>query len=219
MLKRLGLILLLITTNGVSMASKENGMIVESEKLQEKEEREFIKEIKAVTKGKGIFSVIVTNDGKYGELVEVSVRIVNPPLSCKDLESKYSGLLGIETNETATIELPVPLVSSQGWNWSNGDFESYDNTDNLLPLPENSEVIIEVKNTIPRDHLETKVYGPAPQYLKSFKANYLSGTRFVELPSEISFTVNFDLIPLPHFRELVDLVDEASTNFIHSFFK
>ena len=154
-----------------------------------------LEEIKEITKGKGVFNITITNIGKYAELVRVSVYVVNPPLGCEGLRFGMPWCLRVETKETKTIELPVPLVSIQGWKWLEGDnynIEPYDNTDNLLPLSEACEVVVKVENSARGMEFDITGRDHSSEYRQSFKADYLSGTRFIELPQEVSFAVNFD---------------------------
>ena len=149
-----------------------------------------LKEIKEITNGKGVFSVVVTNNGKHNKLFTISVHVVNPPPGCEVLGSRFLRSLSIKSGNTMTIELPVPLIGPQGWKWNNGDnIDPYDNVDNLLPLPEDCEVVVRVESTA------WSRFDYPPQYQRSFKADYLRGTRFIELPQEVPFAVNFDPTP------------------------
>ena len=203
-LKGIGLILLLIAINGVSMTSEENEIMMESKESQEeesswdkakREERRRMEKIKTMTKGKGTFSMVITNAGSGFEPIKVSIYMINPPLGYENLDHQskekrflYSNVVDIIPNETMSLELPVPFISLQD------NPEQYDNVDNLLPLPENSEIVIEIKNT-----RNTWAIIHLPEYKKVFKAKYLPGTRLLELPAEIPITVDYDrLIPEPN---------------------
>ena len=219
---------LLIVINGVSMTSEENEIIVGSKESQEeesswdkahREERERIEEIRTMTKGKGTFSMVITNTGSGVETIRVSIYITNPPSGCEylgggQLGFLYSNLVRIIPNETITLGLPAPFMSSQD------DLEQYDNTDNLLPLSEDSEVIIKIKNT----H-NTRGLFCYPKYKKVFKAKYLSGTRLIDLPKEIPVNINHDndncelpswcqqLLSYEVPQEFLDLVAESRKKF------
>ena len=165
-----------------------------------------LEEIRKVTNGKGIFSVAVTNNGKKGgENVEVFVHLTNPPLGCEYLKlfAYYQGRFHayistyIEANITKTVELPLPFLSLQ----EGDDIEQYDSIDNLLPLSDNSEVIVEVRSVSDeREFGFTAVqkYFNARDLLKSrgfnqtFKAKYLAGTKLIELPDLIQISINYD---------------------------
>ena len=220
-LKEIGLVLLLIAINGVSMASEKNGigMIIEESREEseesdsvENEKKEYIEKVKVITENKGIFSVVITNAGSKVEIIEVSLNMINPPLGCKNLghlnneklEWLYLNVVRIMPHEVMTIELPIPFISPQD------DLEQYDNIDNLLPLSENSEItikIISIRNTMGIIRL--------PEYKKVFKAKYLPGTRLIELPKKIPITIDYDndryiLEPNPEFgftQEAANLIN------------
>lgn len=77
-----------------------------------------------------------------------------------------------------TVELPMPLVSPQGFD----DVERYDEIDNILPLLKDSEVFIKVRQ-------RAKKYCFVQE---TFKAKYLEGTRLLEMPKEIAININCD---------------------------
>ena len=194
-LKGIGLVLLLIAINGVSMTSEENEIMMGSKESQEeesswdkahREERERVEKIKTITKGKGTSSMVITNAGSEFGTIDISMYMTNPPVGCEYLGGGklgflYSNVIDIMPNEVITIELPVPFMSPQD------DLEQYDNTDNLLPLPENSEITIKIRNT-----RSTGGIICFPEYKEVFKAEYLPGTRLIKLPTEIPITVNYD---------------------------
>ena len=229
-LKGIGLILLLIAINGVSMTSEENEIVMGSEESQEgkseeldfanqemgwekeeREEREYIEKIKAITKGKGIFSMVVTNAGSKAEDIEVSIYMTNPPVGCEYLGGGklgflYSNLVRIIPNETITLGLPAPFMSPQN------DLEQYDNTDNLLPLPEGSKITIKITNT-----RNPGAIIRFPKCEKIFEAKYLSGTRLIELPAEIPITINYDYDHCEPAFEQIEFCDplfQETTDFI-----
>lgn len=101
------------------------------------------------------------------------------------------------------MELPLPFLVSYDHfddNQELNGIEQYDNTDNLLPLPIDSNVIVEVNSV--SDEKEYGV-GAAPLYYASyllrsrgfnkiFRAKYLDGTRLIELPDQIQISINYD---------------------------
>ena len=161
-----------------------------------------LEEIRKVTNGKGVFSVAITNNGKKYSCarVNVFVHLTNLPPGYAHLKLRARSQEGIsvliENNATEIVELPLPFLGLQ----EGDDIEQYDNTDNLLPLPENSEVIVEVRNASDEKEfgLGAQLWYSISHLLKSrgfnraFKAKYLDGTRLIELPDQVRIAINYD---------------------------
>ena len=156
-----------------------------------------LEEIKEITNGKGVFTLAITNDGDTACSVDVSIYIRNPPPNpvYKHMQAVYLGSLYVKSHETATMELPVPYYIAPPFRGLQtlDDIRQYDNTDGLVPLPENCEIVIMVEDRVSKLDLYYPIllHGQY-SYDKSFKAHYLSGTRLLELPAEIPIAVNFD---------------------------
>lgn len=182
-----------------------------------------LEEIKQATNGKGVFSIVITNTGKKeSENVNVFMHMTNPPSGCEYLKFSHARgkyFVHVKPDTTVIVELPVPFLSSQKWDGTKpcdntdltrelpspysqkwDEVEQYDNTDNLLPIPDNSEVIVEIRNI---DHvkehginslmfLNTSFKLRSRGFNQVFKAKYLAGTRLVELPDQIQISINYD---------------------------
>ena len=151
-----------------------------------------LEEMKKATGGKGAFSVAVTNGEDRGIRVDVSVSVSNLPPSYKHLACGYgyTKCVYIKAHETVIVELPVPLISSQDLDGYDDYVKLYDNTENLLSLPEDSLTSVRVVRTTKKHCFE----------VKTFKSSYLEETRLVKLPDEVAITLNCDdryLNPIP----------------------
>ena len=162
-----------------------------------------LEEIRKVTNGKGVFPVAVTNNGKYGTDIDVFAHLTNPPPGYEYLGlaaySRKKPCVWIEGNTTQIIEVPLPLLSPHGWD----DLEQYDNIDNLLPIPWDSEVVVEVRNL--SSELEfgfefqyryqsggNKSKRQPRGFKKAFEAQYLAGTRLLKLPEPVQISINYE---------------------------
>ena len=177
-----------------------------------------LEEIKQATDGKGVFSIAVTNNGKKrGEKVKVFVHLTNPPSGCEYLKfsspQRRSSVYietNVEANTTKIVELPVPFLSSQ----EGDEIEQYDNTDNLLPLSENSEVMVEVRSMrLSNEYgIHSLIFESMDYNLRSrgfnqaFKAKYLAGTRLIELPDQIQIAINYD-DPVTDYDPIQEFID------------
>ena len=174
--------------------------------------RVFVEETKEATNGKGICSVAVTNTGKKDTSVHVFSSLVSLASKLLDCDLFYlyyihrkECAIEVKANTTVIVELPLLFMDSlEGY-----DIEQYDNLDNLLPLSENSEIIVEVRN-----ELDAKEFGAWKSsryevdwqdslrgFNKVFKAKYLAGTRLIEFPDQMQILIDYDdPVPLENYN-------------------
>jgi len=171
--------------------------------------RAFVEETKEATNGKGVYSIAVTNTGKKDTNVHVFSNLDSQSPDCDIFYLCYlhrkECAIEVKANTTVIVELPLLFLGSL----KEYDIEQYDNLDNLLPLSENSEIIVEVRN-----ELDAKEFGAWKSsryevdwqdslrgFNKVFKAKYLAGTRLIEFPDQMQILIDYDdPVPLENYN-------------------
>ena len=163
-----------------------------------------LEKIKQITGGKGVFSVMLTNNGSEPVKARVRVYVDNPPQGCEHLSFGKSVSTTIKSHQTETLELPVPFITTSE---DYDDIDEYEATDKRLPLAEDVRVVVQVEKV--GEELEPAI----PEHTRQFEARYLPGSRLMELPQvvpiNINYSYNLDDVVVPDW--LMNIVRSAGT--------